>query len=163
MAKFIDGNTVIMKNWKIVPNPPFEEVDDDYPMRCPQEGAFIGYKCAMCLSWNDNFKSVGKMCRIEPCRIEPCIVKLEIPADAKRSSAKGNKCRCDKAKVLEITTFGGEKVTHARSIFDKTFVYKVGEMVSVDDFCEDRWRECAPGIHFYMNVNEVLNHFKTIW
>ena len=156
MAKFIDGNTVIMKNWKIVPNPPFEEVDNDYPMRCPQEGVFIGYKCAICFRWNDNFKAAGEM-----CRMEPYIVKLEIPADAKRSSAKGNKCRCNKAKVLEITTFGGEKVeTQARSIFDKTFIYKVGEMVSVDDFCEDRWRECAPGIHFFMDVDEALNYFR---
>ena len=30
------------------------------------------------------------------------IVKLEIPEDAKRSSALGRKCRCDRAKVLGI-------------------------------------------------------------
>ena len=30
------------------------------------------------------------------------IIKLEVLADAKRSSATGRKCRCDKAKVVAI-------------------------------------------------------------
>ena len=28
-------------------------------------------------------------------------------------------------------------------------LYKVGEIVEVKDFCEDRWKECSQGIHFY--------------
>lgn len=35
---------------------------------------------------------------------------------------------------------------------DADFVYKVGEMVSVDDFCKNRWEECAAGIHFALLI-----------
>ena len=43
-------------------------------LSCPTEGSFIGWK-----------KASGH------------IVKLRIPEDARRSSATGHKCRCDKA------------------------------------------------------------------
>lgn len=107
------------------------------PMACQDEGEFIGWK---------------------KCRYDR-IVKLEIPEDAKRSSASGRKCRCDKAEVLEITSIDGkEKYTEAASDRDVDFVYKVGEMVSVDDFCENRWEECAAGIHFFMNRQEAIDY-----
>nr|DAW57645.1 MAG TPA: pentapeptide repeat protein [Caudoviricetes sp.] len=51
----------------------------NYPISCPEEGQFIGFKKAM-----------------------NRIVKLEILSDAKRSSATSRKCRCDKAKVVAI-------------------------------------------------------------
>lgn len=107
------------------------------PLACPDSGSFIGYK-----------KAVGY------------IVKLEIPEDAKRSSAAGRKCRCDKAKVLEIQNYDGTKsdTTIAYSNFDGTFEYKVGEIVTVDDFCENRWKECAPGIHFFINRQEAVEY-----
>ena len=47
------------------------------PFQCPSDGAFVGWK-----------------------KVNNVLIKLEIPADAKRSSATTNKCRCDKAKVL---------------------------------------------------------------
>jgi len=107
------------------------------PMACPDTGSFIGWK-----------KS-----------IESRIVQLEVPADAKRSSATGRKCRCDKAKVISITNIEGDKnFAEAYSWNNSNFVYKVGEMVSVEDFCEDRFRECAPGIHFFVNRQEAVNY-----
>ena len=36
------------------------------------------------------------------------------------------------------------------SSYDLDFVYRVGETVSVDDFDDNRWNECAPGIHFFI-------------
>lgn len=53
-------------------------------MACPTDGSFIGWK-----------KASGY------------IVKLQIPEDARRSSAGGEKCRCDKAFVIEIQNFDG--------------------------------------------------------
>ena len=44
------------------------------------------------------------------------------------------------------------------SIHDQTFIYKVGKTVSVCDFDENRWNECAPGIHFFITREEAINY-----
>ena len=107
-----------------------------YNLACPEKGVFTGYKKA-----------------------DGCIIKLLILEDAKRSSATTFKCRCDKAKVLEIKDIDtGESMEKARSNYNPNFVYKVGEIVTVDDFDDDRWNECAPGVHFFMNKENALNY-----
>ena len=107
------------------------------PYSCPDFGMFIGYK-----------KASGY------------IVELEIPEDAKRVSATSRKCRCDKAKVLRILHYDRTvaDVTEVASSRDSSFIYKVGEMVSVDNFDEDRWNECSTGIHFFINFQEAVNY-----
>ena len=69
--------------------------------------------------------------------------KLMITEDARRSSATSLKCRCNKAKVLEILDFKDNKlsINKGYSVYDYTFEYEVGKMVSVDNFNEDRWKE----------------------
>ena len=111
------------------------------PYACPDFGMFIGFKKAY-------------FC------YEPYIVVLEIPEDAKRLSSTGRKCRCNKAKVLEIQNIDGSKadVEFVFSRYDSDFHYKVGEIVSVDDFCEDRWNECSQGIHFFINRQEAVDY-----
>ena len=106
------------------------------PYACPDFGAFIGYKKAQGL-----------------------IVELEILSDAKRVSATGRKCRCDKAKVLSIQNIDGTPSvkTSVASDRDSNFIYKVGEIVTVDDFDENRWNECSTGIHFFINRQEAVN------
>ena len=108
-----------------------------YPLQCPETGSFIGYK-----------KAADK------------IVMLEICADAKRSSATSRKCRCSKAKVLSITHLDGSDsgLTEVRSDYSKEFVYCVGETVEVPDFDENRWNECAPGIHFFVTREEAVKY-----
>ena len=107
-----------------------------YNLACPEKGSFIGYK-----------KANG------------CIVELLILDDSKRSSATTMKCRCDKAKVLDIEDIEtGLKVQVVRSNYDFNFVYKVGEIVSVDNFDNNRWNECSTGIHFFMNKENALNY-----
>ena len=108
------------------------------PYACPDFGAFIGYKKA-----------------------DIYIVELEILADAKRLSATSRKCRCDKAKVLRIlnTDRTESNILEVSSNRDKNFIYKVGEVVSVDDFDEDRWNECSTGIHFFVNFQEAVNYY----
>ena len=109
------------------------------PLACPSDGAFIGWK------------KIGKN-----------LVKLEIPEDAMRCSATTNKCRCDKAKVLDIICISDDhsprnlqEITNCN--FHKT-TYKVGEMVYPDSFDEDRWNECSHGIHFFINKQDAINY-----
>ena len=107
-----------------------------YNLACPEKGSFIGYK-----------KANG------------CIVELLILEDSKRSSATTMKCRCDKAKVLDIEDIKtGLKVQVVRSNYDFNFVYKVGEIVSVENFDNNRWDECSTGIHFFVNKENALNY-----
>ena len=74
-------------------------------MACPTDGSFIGWK-----------KASGY------------IVKLQIPEDARRSSAGGEKCRCDKAYVVELQNIDGTKadIETVHSSHDANFVYTVG-------------------------------------
>lgn len=44
------------------------------------------------------------------------------------------------------------------SWYDVEFVYRVGEIVKVQDFCEDRFAECAQGIHFFIDREEAVNY-----
>lgn len=108
-----------------------------YPLQCPETGSFIGYK-----------NSHGK------------IVMLEICADAKRSSATSRQCRCNKAKVLGITNMDGSEseLTEVASDYDKDFIYRVGETIEVPDFNENRWDECAAGIHFFITREEAMKY-----
>ena len=78
------------------------------------------------------------------------IVILEIPADAKRSNATGRKCRAEYAIVLET-----QDGIPCQSLHDPKFVYEVGATVRPDTWCEDRWQECAGGIHFYLTREEA--------
>ena len=108
-----------------------------YPLQCPETGSFIGYK-----------KAADK------------IVMLEICADAKRSSATSRKCRCSKAKVLSITHLDGSDsgLTEVRSDYSKEFVYRVGEIAEVPVFDDNRWNECAAGIHFFITRGEAVKY-----
>lgn len=88
------------------------------------------------------------------------IVKLEIPEDAKRLSATSRKCRCNKAKVLGIYDYERNLLEdkEVASDRDKDFIYRVGEIVEVENFDEDRWNECSTGIHFFINFEEAVRY-----
>ena len=113
---------------------------------CPEEGSFIGFKKA----------------RTTAPDFREAIVKLLITEDAKRNSATTRKCRCDKAKVISITSLDGkENFTTAYSYYDRFFQYTVGQTVIVDDFDEDRWNECSTGVHFFITREEAVDY--AIW
>ena len=110
----------------------------DFSIACPEKGSFIAFKKV-----KDDY-----------------IVELLIPEDARRCSATSNKCRCDKAKVLSITKLNGtsDGVDTVYSKYDETFVYKIGEIVEVKDFDDNRWNECSTGIHFFITRQEAVNY-----
>jgi hypothetical protein len=106
-----------------------------FRLRCPEEGAFIGYKKCV----NDR------------------IVQLLIPADARRTSSTMHCCRCDKAKVLTIKSFDyKERFDEAWSLVDENFVYRVGEWAVAENFNPDRWYDSTGGIHFWMYREEAI-------
>ena len=109
-----------------------------FPLACPEEGEFIAFKKAA----------------------NGLIVKLQIPASAKRSSSTTRKCRCNKAIVLSIEYVNGTqyKDESVCSVHDKNFVYTVGQEVSVPDYDDDRWNECSRGIHFFITREEAVRY-----
>ena len=115
-----------------------ENAKIDYPITCPETGSFIGYKKA----------------------IYGYIVKLQICEDAKRSSATTKKCRCSKALVLAIENMDGSDsgLQEIESHFDPCFIYRVGEIAEVYNFDDNRWNECAPGIHFFMDRQDAVEY-----
>ena len=122
---------------------------------CPKEGSFIAWKKAVLHeATSTDYGSVTA----NGVHV-PVIVKLMIPEDAKRSSATTRKCRCDKAIVLEIQDRKGNRLnTTAHSMHDPNFLYEAGKVISVDNFDEDRFNECAPGIHFFVDRIDALNY-----
>lgn len=105
-----------------------------FALQCSEEGAFIAYKKA-----------------------REYIVKLEVPSDAKRSSATSRECRVSKASVISITSIDGkQEIEEVASEYDSNFIYKVGETVEIFDFDEDRWKECSTGIHCFITRQEAV-------
>ena len=106
------------------------------PLSCPSDGEFIGWK-----------------------KVSNKFVRLLIPSDARSSSSTSNKCRCDKAKVLEITDLDGSNpITSVINNNNFKTQYVVGEMVFPDSFDENRWNECSHGIYFFINKQEAINY-----
>ena len=126
----LDGASLNRANLNGASNIPY------IPLACPSDGAFVGWK-----------------------KVSDCLIMLEIPEDAKRSSATTLNCRCDKAKVLGITNLKTNDLLD--SIVNTNYAeikYEVGEMVYPDKFDEDRWNECSNGIHFFINKQDAINY-----
>ena len=107
------------------------------PIACPDTGGFIAWK-----------KASGY------------IIKLYIPSDAKRVSAAGRKCRCDKATVVGIENKDGTaaNISEVHSDYDSKFIYRIHAHLEIPDFNENRWVECSQGIHFFINRQEAVEY-----
>lgn len=80
------------------------------------------------------------------------IVKLLIPRGAIVFSISGNKCRTNKAKVLEIE--GADRAISQH----KYMSYYVGDEFTVYNFNCEYNVECASGIHFFMTREEAVEY-----
>ena len=107
----------------------YNETTAFFALQCPEEGDFIGWK---------------------KCRND-VIVKLLITG--KRSSATTRKCRCSEATVLKVI---GAKEGISKE--DSSFIYRVGETLTIANFDENRWKECSTGIHFFITREEAENY-----
>lgn len=111
---------------------------------CP-EGAIIGWKKVELLDDDHEVMGTG-------------IAKLLIPGDAKRSNATGRKCRASKAIILELQELDGSPYFGiAESTWTSGFYYETGKTVYPEEPYEnDRWEECASGIHFFITREEAV-------
>ena len=92
----------------------------------PTEGSFIAYK-----------------------KVSFGVIKIEIPADAKRTSTLvGRKCRASHVKVLEGSGF-------SCTYTENPIKYETGSTVYADSFNDDIRVECTNGIHFFMTEKEA--------
>ena len=105
------------------------EATSSFALQCPEEWDFI---------WR-------KKCK------DNVIVKLKIPAEARRCSATTRKCRAEYVKVLEVI---GADVWLSSYDGWKT-EYKKWEIVKCDKREEDRWIECWWWIHFFITKREA--------
>ena len=99
-------------------------------LQCPETGSFTAYK-----KLKNN-----------------AIATLEIPEEAKRSSATTRKCRAEKVRVLKIER-NGEEINSEMSEWGG--LYEVGKETVADKWDCDRWNECSHGIHFFMTRAEA--------
>lgn len=116
------------------------------PLVCPSHGSFTAFK------------------KVYTKNGSPIIAKLTIPARAERSSSTGRKCRASEAKVMGFYDLEGkrlskEEVPYACSIYARKFRYYVGKTVyPKNSFDDDRWEECASGIHFFVTFQEAVEY-----
>jgi len=109
----------------------------EVPMNLP-EGEFIGWK------------------KLE----HGAIAKLKILEDSKRSRATDDKCRCDKALVLELQKLDGTKYP-LNSLLNANYTpctYTVGKIVYADLWDNNRWNTCSHGIHFFLDKQSAIDY-----
>lgn len=135
-----------------------------FQLVCPEKGEYIAFKRArVCV-----YDKTGKTATSDLLKHKlkghikevPVIIELRIPKDAKRSSATTRKCRASKAEVLSITSIDGTK-RYKKAVAgwhcSGKFAYEVGKTVVPNNgFEENRWVECAPGIHHFITRDEAV-------
>ena len=135
-----------------------------FQLVCPEKGEYIAFKKAIIHVYDKTGKTatsdVIKQKYWSSTHRVPVIVELRIPKDAKRSSATTRKCRASKAVVLSITSIDGKK-RYKKALAGWhsacAFVYEVGKtIVPKNGFEENRWIECAPGIHHFITRDEAV-------
>ena len=151
-------------------------VTDSICNSCPSEGSFIAWKKVTVYDNHDTDASPSVNAILNFSNRHEYLIKLKIPADAKRVSSTSNKCRCDKAKCLKIYEIKDNfkvvpskltKITNVKVIDDDTVKcgyykletdYVVGEYVYPDAFDENPLNECSSGIHFFVNKHAAINY-----
>ena len=90
----------------------------------------------------------GELIGWKKCR-DDVMVKLRIPAEAKRRGLSTGKCRAEYAEVLEVI---GAEVGVSKQ--EETFLYHVGEIVRPDSF-DESLTTCSNGIHFFLTRKQA--------
>lgn len=78
------------------------------------------------------------------------IITLEIPIGAIVFSINNNKCRTNKAKIIDMC---GQDELYA--YYDNTFKYRIDSEIEIEDFNLQYNIGCASGIHFFKSVEEA--------
>ena len=84
---------------------------------------------------------------------EGVVITAEIPAGAIVFCINGNKCRTNKAKIIDM---GGHDVLHSQ--YDSDCEYRLGQEIVIKDFNLMYNIECASGFHFFRTRKEAENY-----
>ena len=99
----------------------------------PEEGSFIAWKKA-----------------------RNAIVKLSIPAEAKRTSnIQNRKCRSEFVDVLAVFDLEGNSIPSAVGSRDENTIYTEGKRTHPDSYNDDYTEACSNGIHFFLTRQEA--------
>ena len=88
------------------------------------------------------------------------IVKLLIPSGAIVFSINNDRCRTNKAYVMAILN-DDETIANVFSVaseYKRTFVYKVGRSIEIEDFDLMYNVECSTGIHFFWDFERAKSY-----
>ena len=123
--------------------------DGDWRVRVAAINACQGREVPMIRTFEPPEK-VYKKC------ISGVIVIAEIPKDAQVRGNRGEKCRANKARIIEIEgDFLGEKI--GISLYDNLTSYRIGDEIVVDDF-DMGFEKCAAGFHFFCSKDEAMRY-----
>lgn len=137
-----------------------------FQLVCPETGEYTAFKKAYAYIDKNGKSATSEVIKHKNAyffKWVPVIIKLRIPADALRSSATTRKCRASKAEVLSITSIDGKKrykkAIAGRHYAQNYFAYEVGKtVVPTNGFEQNRWIECAPGIHHFITRGEAVDY-----
>ena len=123
----------------------------DIPISCPDTGEFIAW--APCVQYlePERFLERAKL------KDNFLVVKLKIPADAKRTSTTYSWAIADKAVVLEIQSLDGRilKGIKAETFLNHRLIYEVGKTVEYP-FPQSRFEANTSDLFFYINRKEAV-------
>ncbi len=84
------------------------------------------------------------------------IVVANIPKDAQIRGGAEKKCRANKAVITDIIgEIQGEKI--GISGYDKTTMYKIGDIVEIENF-DISSKKCGAGFHFFCTEKEAREY-----
>lgn len=84
------------------------------------------------------------------------IIKVEVPADAERlSTHKSKKCRASALLTLEVIKEPRSGELMSGFVTYKHSRYAAGEITLPDGFNSDDTEQCAPGLHFFLTLQEA--------
>ena len=98
-----------------------------------------------------------------------CIVKLELLPNSKvATDGYQDKLRVNIAMVVGIFEYDlslkyTQMLTKAYSIHDNSFMYYIGDIVSVNNFNNDLRRVCVPGIHFFTTQEDAIRFHENMY
>ena len=127
----LEGTNLIEANLKTIH---YDSCTAFFTLQCPEKGKFIGYQ-----------------------KIKDKVVELLILEDSKRSSATTRVCRASKVRVLSITDTDGNDSGLMEILDNKdNITYRIGGIIEIEDFDDNRWKEYGKGICFYITRDEAI-------
>ena len=101
-----------------------------------------------------------KACRNSIVTLKPLIDTINNELKEDIADPLHAKFRCDKIHVISIINVKtNEEMNQDKSIYDESFIYKTGEIVSCNNFDNNINIVCGKGIHYFKTEEAALSWF----